>query len=79
LTVPRNPGDFCNKGGRFGAHASTESFYPPYWGRLAIISWFNAGVRLWDIRDPSNPVPVAYFIPARNNNTIMNCPPRPDD
>ena len=79
MTVPRNPGDFCNKGGRFGAHASTESFYPPYWGRLAIISWFNAGVRLWDIRDPSNPVPVAYFIPARNNNTIMNCPPRPDD
>jgi len=75
LTVPRNPGDFCNKGGRFGAHASTESFYPPYWGRLAIISWFNAGVRVWDIRDPSNPVPVAYFIPARNNNTIMNCPP----
>jgi len=73
LSVPENPGDFCNKGGRFGAHASTESFYQPYYGRLAIISWFNAGVRVWDIRDPANPVPVAYFIPARNDNTFQNC------
>jgi len=73
LTVPRNPGDFCHKGGRFGAHASSESFYRPYYGKLAIISWFNAGVRVWDIRDPSDPVPVAYFIPAPNENTIANC------
>jgi hypothetical protein len=40
---------------------------------LAFISWFNAGVRVWDIRDPSDPVPVAYFIPAPNENTIANC------
>jgi hypothetical protein len=73
LTVPRNPGDFCHKGGRFGAHASSESFYRPYYGKLGIISWFNAGVRVWDIRDPSDPVPVAYFIPAPNENTIANC------
>jgi len=84
LSVPENPGDFCNKGGRFGAHASTESFYRPYYGRLAIISWFNAGVRVWDIRDPANPVPVAYFIPAPNQNTFANCaqvnpPPAPQD
>ena len=73
LTVPRNPGDFCDKGGRFGVHASSESFYRPYYGKLAIISWFNAGVRVWDIRDPSDPVPVGYFIPAPNENTIANC------
>lgn len=73
LTVPRDPGDFCHKGGRFGAHASSESFYRPYYGKLAIISWFNAGVRVWDIRNPSEPVPVAYFIPAPNENTIANC------
>jgi len=28
---------------------------------------------VWDIRDPANPVPVAYFIPARNDNTFQNC------
>lgn len=73
LRVPEFPGDFCNKGGRFGSHAVTESFYPPYYGKLAIISWFNAGVRVFDIRDPFAPQPVAYFIPAPNQNTIANC------
>jgi len=73
LSVDPDSGDFCHKGGRFGAHASTESFHRPYYGRLAIISWFNAGVRVWDIRDPANPQPVAYFIPAPNANTIQNC------
>ncbi len=75
LRVPEFPGDFCNKGGRFGSHAVTESFYPPYYGKLAIISWFNAGVRVFDIRDPFDPEEVAYFIPAPNENTILNCNP----
>jgi hypothetical protein len=73
LRVPEFPGDFCNKGGRFGAHAVTESFYPAYYGKLSIISWFNAGVRVWDIRDPFAPQEVAYFISAPNGNTIANC------
>jgi hypothetical protein len=73
LRVPENPGDFCNKGGRFGSHAVAESFYPPYYGKLAIISWFNAGVRIFDIRDPFDPELVAYFIPAPNENTFLNC------
>jgi len=73
LRVPEMPGDFCNKGGRFGAHAVTESFYPRYYGKIAIVSWFNAGVRVWDIRDPFVPQPVAYFIPAPNENTTENC------
>ena len=51
LTVPRNPGDFCDKGGRFGAHASSESFYRPYYGKLAIIShgWMEpAYLHIWE-------------------------------
>lgn len=72
--VPETPGDFCGKGGRFGAHASTESFYPPYYGKLAIFSWFNAGTRVFDIRDPFAVQEVAYFIPAPNKNTMAFCP-----
>jgi hypothetical protein len=72
--VPENPGDFCGKGGRFGAHAVAESFYPPYYGKLAIFSWFNAGVRVWDIRDPFAVREVAYFIPAPDKNTMAFCP-----
>jgi len=71
--VPENPGDFCGKGGRFGAHASTESFYPPYYGKLAIFSWFNAGTRVFDIRDPFAVQEVAYFIPAPTKNTMAFC------
>lgn len=75
LRVPEFPGDFCNKGGRFGSHAVAESFYPPYYGKLAIISWFTAGVRIFDIRDPFDPEEVGYFIPAPNENTIATCDP----
>lgn len=72
--VPENPGDFCGKGGRFGAHSVAESFYPPYYGKLAIFSWFNAGVRVWDIRDPFAVQEVAYFIPAPDKDTMSFCP-----
>ena len=73
LRVPEMPGDFCGKGGPFGAHGIAESFYPLYYGKLAIIAWFNAGVRIWDIRDPYAPRQVAYFIPAPNQNTEESC------
>jgi hypothetical protein len=66
-------GDFCGKGGRFGAHAMTELFYPPYYGKLAIFSWFNAGTRIFDMRDPFAVQEVAYFIPAPNKNTMAFC------
>jgi hypothetical protein len=65
--------DFCSKGGRFGAHAMTELFYPPYYGKLAIFSWFNAGTRIFDMRDPFAVQEVAYFIPAPNKNTMAFC------
>jgi len=73
MRVPEMPGDFCNKGGPFGAHGIAESFYPPYYGKLAIIAWFNAGVRVWDIRDPYAPRQIAYFMPAPNQNTVESC------
>ncbi len=72
--VPENPGNFCNKGGRFGAHSVAESFYPPYYGKLAIFSWFNAGTRVFDIRDPFAVQEIAYFIPAPNKFTMAFCP-----
>jgi hypothetical protein len=73
LNVPQFPGNFCGKGARFGAHAVTEAIYPPYYGKIISVSWFNAGVRVWDIRDPKNPKPVAYYIQAPNANTESSC------
>ena len=73
LNVPQFPGNFCGKGARFGAHAVTEAIYPAYYGKIISVSWFNAGVRIWDIRDPKNPKPIAYYIQAPNANTESSC------
>ena len=73
LNVPPFPGNFCEKGARFGAHAVTEAIYPPYYGKIIGVSWFNAGARIWDIRDPKNPRPIAYFIQAPTANTVASC------
>jgi hypothetical protein len=31
---------------------------------LAFISWYSSGLRVFDVRDPTHPVEVAYFNPA---------------
>jgi hypothetical protein len=73
LNVPQYPGDFCGKGARFGAHAVSEAIYAPYYGKIISVSWFNGGVRVWDIRDPKNPKPIAYYIQAPTANTESSC------
>lgn len=73
LHVGQFPGDFCAKGSRFGVHELNRQIYPPYYGRLVIAAMFNAGLQVWDIRDPYSPRRVAYFIQAPNKNTRENC------
>src|SRR5216683_1415392 len=73
--VPEASGNFCTRGGRFGAHASNESFTPIYYRRLVFISYFNAGVRVVDIRDPYRPQEVAFYIPAITEKTDKRCVP----
>jgi hypothetical protein len=51
-TVPEASGNFCSRGGRFGSHSSQEKFTPIYYGRVLFVTFFNAGVRALDIRDP---------------------------
>jgi hypothetical protein len=71
--VPEESGDFCNRGGRFGAHASNENFTPLYYGKLLFVSWFNAGVRTIDVRDPFSLEEVGYYIPATTPDTDVRC------
>jgi hypothetical protein len=72
-TVGQFPGDFCGKGARFGTHEMPRRIYAPYYGKLLIVSFFNAGLQVFDIRDPYNPRRVAYFIQAPNKNTQASC------
>ena len=72
-TVKEASGNFCERGGRFGAHSSNESMAPVYYKKMAFISFFNAGVRALDIRDPYHPTEVGYFIPAITAATDKRC------
>jgi hypothetical protein len=71
--VPAASGDFCRRGGRFGPHASNESFTPIYYGKLVFISYFNGGVRAVDIRNPYHPREAAFYIPATTPKTDKRC------
>ena len=55
--------DFCTRGTRFLNHSTNESFYAPYCGKLLFIANFDAGLRVWDVRDPYHPLEVAHFVP----------------
>jgi len=71
LPVPVPPADapyrtFCDKRGRFGSHNPPHMKAP---GRpdpnFTAYSFFNAGVQLFDIRNPAQPHNVGYFIPPQ--------------
>jgi len=66
-------GNFCERGGRFGAHSSNESMAPVFYRKLAFVTFFNAGVRAIDIRNPYKPREVGYFIPPITEATDKRC------
>ncbi len=66
--------NFCKQGGRFGAHAMQWNLKETIYRKsIAWVSYFNAGVRGVDIRDPYNPKEVAFFIPEVTENTTERC------
>jgi hypothetical protein len=46
---------------------------PIYYKKFAFVSWFNAGVRMVDIRNPYAMKEAGYYIPAINKNTAKRC------
>jgi hypothetical protein len=71
--VPEEPGDFCHRGGRFGPHSFADAYHPAFDKKLVVLAYFNAGVRVVDIRNPFQPKEVARFIPEVTANTTESC------
>ncbi len=68
--VRESQGAFCDRGGRFGAHSMNWSYHPAFYKKLIVVSYFNAGVRAVDIRDPFHPKEAGFYIPATKNNVV---------
>jgi hypothetical protein len=66
-------GNFCERGGRFGAHSSNESMAPVFYKKLVFVTFFNAGVRAIDVRNPYAPKEAGYFIPSITEATDKRC------
>jgi hypothetical protein len=59
---------FCEKGGRFGPHNTNQEIHLPDVekpGNLIYLTYFNAGLRVFDIKDPHVPAETGWFIPPQ--------------
>ncbi len=71
--------DFCDKGGRFGPHNTNSLQHNPdveKQGDLIYLTYFNAGLRVFDIKDPRLPKETGWFIPPTPTKRRM---PQPFD
>jgi hypothetical protein len=69
--------DFCDKGGRFGPHnTNLEQHLPDVEKQadLAYLTYFNAGLRIFNIQDPHLPKEVGWFIPPTPTKRIGPIP-----
>jgi hypothetical protein len=61
--------DFCLARGRFSSH-NVQPLLAPGAARadFVALTYFNAGLRIYDISDPTDPKEVAYWVPAATGN-----------
>lgn len=74
-TLPLPPvEEFSGRGGRFGAHNLHENRPGPAFRSddLVFGTFFNGGVRVFSMENPLQPKEVAYFIPPKPENSIVD-------
>jgi len=71
--------NFCEKGGRFGPHNVNQEIHLPDVekpGDLIYLTYFNAGLRVFNIKDPIQPTESGWFVPP---DPAANAGPLPRD
>jgi hypothetical protein len=69
--------NFYEKGGRFGPHNHHHPNHQPCLedrDDIAYLTYFNAGLRVYDVRDPRTPTEIAYFVPPDPKERIGTKP-----
>jgi hypothetical protein len=89
IREPRNPvsiatmpqpqeADYCAKGGNFGSHNLHENRPGSFQSsRLVFATYYNAGVRVFDITNPFRPDEVGYYVPPHPARMMDPRPGRP--
>jgi len=65
--------DFCDKGGRFGPHNTNQEIHLPdveQPDKLIYLTYFNAGLQVYDIKDPYRPKITGWFIPPQPTKKV---------
>ncbi|HWP29703.1 MAG TPA: hypothetical protein VFB73_05225 [Chloroflexota bacterium] len=63
-TCPVPEGDYCTRGGHFGPHNVHENRPGSYQDDILIYAtYWNAGLRIYDLSNPYRPEEVAYYVP----------------
>jgi formate hydrogenlyase subunit 3/multisubunit Na+/H+ antiporter MnhD subunit len=62
---PEPEGSYCNAGGRFGPHNFHENRRGSFQSDdIVFLTYFNAGLRVYDVREPRHPVEIGRFQPS---------------
>jgi hypothetical protein len=62
---PVPEGDYCQRGGRFGPHNLHENRPGSFISEdILFLTYFNAGLRVYDISNPTDIQEIAAFVPA---------------
>ena len=75
-TLPTPTGeDFCAKGGKFGPHNIHENRPGSFQSSdIVFVTYHNAGLRVYDIRNQFEPKEVAYFVPPAPEKIVDQRP-----